>query len=89
MLANPTSTKPADMARRTAVRDRIKAFNTRLKAICEDKAPKCKFDNEAVFAYPFSLSHLSTWDYFHPNTAGQTVLADVTYKAGFTWQGQP
>jgi hypothetical protein len=36
-----------------------------------------------VFGYPFSLSQLSGWDYFHPNTSGQAVLADVTWDAGF------
>ena len=43
----------------------------------------CRYDDGAVFGYPFQLSHLSTWDYFHPNTSGQAVLADVTWRAGF------
>lgn len=32
---------------------------------------------------PFALSHLSTWDYFHPNTSGQRLLAEITYTAAF------
>jgi hypothetical protein len=38
-----------------------------------------------VFSYPFERSHLSSWDYFHPNTSGQNVLAEVSWAAGFDW----
>jgi hypothetical protein len=31
------------------------------------------------------LSQVSSWDYFHPNTSGQQVLASVSYAAGFGW----
>ena len=27
--------------------------------------------------YPFTLGHLSTWDYFHPNAEGQKILAGL------------
>lgn len=85
MLANPTSTTAADAARRDRVRQRVIDFNTQLAQACAAYGPNCAFDNNAVFGYPFALSQLSTWDYFHPNTSGQTVLASVSYAAGGGW----
>lgn len=82
MLANPRSTDPVDEARRQRVRQRVVDFNTQLQQVCATYST-CKYDGGAVFGYPFKLSHLSTWDYFHPNTSGQAVLADVTWRAGF------
>jgi lysophospholipase L1-like esterase len=84
MLANPTSTSTTDEARRQQVRQQIIAYNQVLSSLCAGYA-HCKFDGNAVFNYPFVLSQISTWDYFHPNTTGQTVLASVTYAAGFGW----
>jgi lysophospholipase L1-like esterase len=82
MLANPQSTTDADEARRQRVRQRVIDFNTQLQQVCATYST-CKYDGGAVFGYPFQLSHLSTWDYFHPNTGGQAVLADITWRAGF------
>jgi lysophospholipase L1-like esterase len=85
MLANPTSTAQADVDRRARVRQRVVDFNTQLAQACAAYGSNCAFDNNAVFSYPFVLSQVSSWDYFHPNTSGQTVLASVTYAAGFNW----
>ncbi|MGN9777238.1 SGNH/GDSL hydrolase family protein [Micromonospora sp. H33] len=85
MLANPTSTAQADVDRRNRVRQRVIDFNTQLAAACAAYGANCLFDNNAVFGYPFALSQLSGWDYFHPNTSGQQVLASVSYAAGFRW----
>ncbi len=85
MLANPTSTSAADVARRDRVRQRVIDYNTQLAQACAAYGANCVFDNNAVFSYQFQLSQLSTWDYFHPNTSGQAVLAAVTYSAGFNW----
>ncbi|MBX6767221.1 MAG: SGNH/GDSL hydrolase family protein [Actinomadura rubrobrunea] len=82
MLANPTSTAEADVARRERVRQRDIAFNNVLADVCAEYA-NCKFDGNAVFNYPFTLSQVSGWDYFHPNESGQAVLAAETYKASF------
>ncbi len=84
MLANPLSTAQADVDRRNRVDQRNIDYNTVLATVCGQYA-NCKFDGNAVFNYPFLLSHMSTWDYFHPNTSGQTVLASVSYTAGFNW----
>jgi lysophospholipase L1-like esterase len=85
MLADPTSTRPADVDRRNRVERRIVDFNTQLAQACLAYGANCAFDDNAVFHYPFALSQVSTWDYFHPNTAGQAALADITYAAGFGW----
>jgi lysophospholipase L1-like esterase len=85
MLANPTSTYQADVDRRARVRQRVVDYNTQLAQACVAYGSNCDFDDNAVFGYPFTLSQLSTWDYFHPNTSGQRVLASVSYAAGFGW----
>ncbi|MFI7577089.1 SGNH/GDSL hydrolase family protein [Micromonospora sp. NPDC049497] len=85
MLANPTSTAQVDVDRRNRVRQRVIDFNTQLAAACAAYGANCLFDNNAVFGYPFALNQLSGWDYFHPNTGGQQVLASVSYAAGFRW----
>jgi lysophospholipase L1-like esterase len=87
-LANPTSTAPADEARRQRVRQRVIDFNLQLAQACA-LSTRCHFDRNAVFNYPFELSQVNTWDYFHPNTAGQATLASVTYAAGFNWSTKP
>jgi lysophospholipase L1-like esterase len=85
MLANPTSTAQADVDRRARVRQRVVDFNAQLAQACVAYGANCDFDDNAVFGYPFVLSQVSTWDYFHPNRSGQAVLASVTYAAGFNW----
>jgi lysophospholipase L1-like esterase len=83
MLDAPTSTAPADEARRQRVRSRVIAYNAALAASCRAHAG-CRYDNGAVFGNQFTLGDLSPFDYFHPNTAGQHKLAAVTWaKTGF------
>lgn len=84
MLADPLSTDSADKARRDRVRQRVIDYNEALEQVCRED-DNCKFDGNAVFEYRFRLEHVSVWDYFHPSTAGQAVLADVTYRNGFDW----
>jgi lysophospholipase L1-like esterase len=82
MLANPLSTAEADVTRRATVDQRVKAYNATLADVCGQYA-FCKYDGGAVHAYRFTLTHVSPWDYFHPSTAGQNKLAEVTYQAGY------
>lgn len=84
MLANPRSTATADVERRDRVQQRVIDYNAVMAKVCGEYR-LCRFDDNAVFSYRFTLSEVSRWDYFHPNTAGQTVLADVTYQAGYGW----
>ncbi len=85
MLANPTSTAEEDVERRENVRQRIISYNQQLAQACADYGDNCRYDDGAVFGYDFTLDQVSGWDYFHPNTAGQKALAEVTYRAGFGW----
>lgn len=48
LLANPSSTSEADMARRFAVRDRTIAFNAVLEEECA-RVLRCRFDDHATF----------------------------------------
>jgi lysophospholipase L1-like esterase len=84
MLANPTSTADADVQRRARVRQRVVDYNAVYADVCAAHA-FCTYDGGAVFAYPFRLSQMSGWDYFHPNTSGQNVLAEVSWNNGFDW----
>lgn len=86
LLDNPTSTKAADVQRRAAVQARVAEFNSVLAAACaaanKPNAPKlCSWDGGAVAAASFTKSHISTTDYFHPSTAGQKLIADLTWPA--------
>jgi lysophospholipase L1-like esterase len=85
MLERPTSTAAADIARRDRVRQRVVDYNAQYAAACVSYGANCRFDGNAAFNYPFALNQLSTWDYFHPNTAGQRTLADLSYQAGYGW----
>lgn len=84
MLANPTSTLPADIDRRARVQQRVIDYNTQLSQICAQYV-HCKYDGNATFNYQFVFSQVSGWDYFHPNDSGQKALATTTYNAGFGW----
>jgi lysophospholipase L1-like esterase len=84
MLARPLSTASADLERRERVRQRVVDYNAVLAQVCSEHLT-CRFDGNTVFNYRFTLSHVSGWDYFHPNTNGQQVLAEVTYGVGFSW----
>lgn len=82
MLANPRSKAKADEARRDRVRGRVIAYNEQLRQACLRYGPTCRYDGGAVFSYPFTLKHISPWDFFHPNEDGQRALAKVTFAAG-------
>ncbi len=84
MLANPTSTAQADTDRRARVRQRNIDFNTQLQQVCALYV-HCRFDNNAVFNTSFPSGDVSGWDYFHPNTAGQNLLASVAWGATFSF----
>jgi lysophospholipase L1-like esterase len=67
---------------RQQVVDRERAFNQILADGCRAYA-HCRWDNRAVYNYPFSASQVSTLDYFHPSLSGQAALARVTWAASW------
>ncbi len=83
LLENPTSTEPADAARRQAFADRIAAYNGQLAGACRSAGPRCRFVDVSGFEFDFTM--LSAIDFFHPNAAGQEALANLTYPTSFTW----
>jgi lysophospholipase L1-like esterase len=80
MLGDAASTATAAQQRRTAVRDRVVAYNKVLADVCGAYA-RCRTDGGAVFGYRFTADELSTWDWFHPSRRGQEQLARVIYEA--------
>jgi len=64
---------------RQAVLAREQAFNQVLAEVCGMYAI-CRFDDYAVFNYPFAPSQVSKLDYFHPSLAGQAALASITWQ---------
>ncbi|MFC4534736.1 SGNH/GDSL hydrolase family protein [Sphaerisporangium dianthi] len=89
MLANAASTAKKDQARRDRVRARVQDYNEAMRQACTAYGPGCRSDDGAVFAYPFTLDHISKWDYFHPNADGQRALARATFPHGFPWDKTP
>jgi lysophospholipase L1-like esterase len=85
LLANPTSSAPADVQRRQAFRDRIDAYDKILAKACQDYGPRCRYDGGAVHKATFGLDELSPVDYFHPNAFGETRIADASWPGSFTW----
>ncbi len=89
MLADPLGTSSAAVDRRAAVRQRVMDYNDVLESECAAYAGTCLSDGGTVFGYPFQLSQLSTSDYFHPNVAGQQVLAQATWDVTYEWGTTP
>jgi lysophospholipase L1-like esterase len=80
MLGDADSMTLAAQQRRTAVRDRVVAYNKVLAEVC-GAYDRCRTDGGAVFGYRFTADELSTWDWFHPSRLGQARLARVVYEA--------
>lgn len=89
MLARSASTAPADQARRDRVRARVAGYNAALARVCAAYGPACRFDGNALFDCPFTLEHVSGWDYFHPNAAGQRLIARRTFPVVRGWLEEP
>ncbi|MFF9502127.1 SGNH/GDSL hydrolase family protein [Streptomyces sp. NPDC014656] len=79
MLADPEDLGAAAERRRTAVRDRVVAYNGVLAEVCAKDA-RCRYDGGAVFGFRFDQSLLSAWDRFHPSRDGQARLAELAYR---------
>ncbi len=87
LLANPTSTTAADVARRAAVAQRNVDFNTQLAEVCAASA-HCRWDGNAAYNTVFTTSD-AAGDYFHPSISGQAKLAAVSWAASYWPNGAP
>ncbi|MEU1435069.1 SGNH/GDSL hydrolase family protein [Streptomyces sp. NPDC005786] len=79
MLGDADNLGAAAVARRTAVQDRVVAYNEVLREVCA-KDRRCRYDGGAVFDYRFTGKQLSQWDWFHPGRNGQARLAEIAYR---------
>jgi hypothetical protein len=87
LLDDPRSNDADDVARRQRVRDRVMAFNQQLLEVCRLYI-HCRYDNNAVFDFPFTPEHVSKRDYFHLSLEGQRELAAITWSATFDFTDQ-
>jgi lysophospholipase L1-like esterase len=83
LLANPTSTAGEDAGRRAAVAKRVDAYNGQLAAACRAYGNRCVYDGGAAHRVRFNLDMINRVDWFHPDSAGQKKLAEVTYPRRF------
>ncbi|PPI39286.1 MULTISPECIES: GDSL-type esterase/lipase family protein [unclassified Rathayibacter] len=75
-------TGSASTASLAAAEDREADFNEALESACASAANDCVWDGGALTAAPISLDQLSTdVDYFHPNVAGQAMIAEELWTA--------
>ncbi|MDB1087740.1 GDSL-type esterase/lipase family protein [Streptomyces sp. ACA25] len=79
MLRNPLADTPEAIERRETVRERVQSYNAVLAEVCGED-PLCRYDDGAVFGYPFSAGELSEWDWFHPSREGQRILAGLAHQ---------
>ncbi|MFB8209549.1 SGNH/GDSL hydrolase family protein [Streptomyces sp. NPDC056010] len=79
MLSDADDMGAAAVARRTAVQERVVAYNEVLREVCA-KDRRCRYDGGAVFDYRFTGKQLSQWDWFHPDRNGQARLAEIAYR---------
>jgi lysophospholipase L1-like esterase len=71
----------ATETQRQQVLGQEKADNAALASVCARYAA-CRWDGGAAFGVSSTASQVSTVDYFHPNIAGQALLAATAWAAG-------
>jgi lysophospholipase L1-like esterase len=79
MLDNPTSSAAADNLRRDFVAIQISKYNEALASVCA-RFKGCRWDGGALWRYPFQLSQLSAYDFFHPNALGQRAMSGLLWN---------
>lgn len=91
LAANPSATFPfcasffnASAASRAATMARVAAYNDVLATECATYA-NCRFDGGALFDHTWTAAEISPVDNFHPSAAGEAMIADVLWDAGYQW----
>lgn len=67
---------------RQQVLTHLQSLNAILAELC-GATTNCRYDGGATYRTAFVAADISTIDYFHPSTAGQTKLASVTWQASY------
>ncbi len=78
----------APPANRALIMNRVAQYNAVLETECATYA-NCLFDGYALFNHVWSPAEVSTVDNFHPSVAGQEMISQVLYDAGYTWAITP
>ena len=73
---------------RAVIMGRVAQYNAVLEAECATYA-NCLFDGYALFNHVWSAPEVSTVDNFHPSVAGNEMMSQVLYDAGYTWAITP
>lgn len=80
MNANATS--------RALITARLEAYNAVLATECATYTG-CLYDGGALYAHVWTLGEISTVDFFHPSAAGEEMISDVLFAAGYRWGLEP
>lgn len=83
VYADAASDDRAARQRRSFVRNRIHRYNEAMRAECA-RDRLCRSDGGALFRHRWTDDEVSA-DFLHPSIAGQQVMADVTFAAGWRW----
>jgi lysophospholipase L1-like esterase len=73
---------------RALIMGRVAQYNAVLETECATYA-NCLFDGRALFNHVWSPAEVSTVDNFHPSVAGEEMMSQVLYDAGYTWAITP
>jgi lysophospholipase L1-like esterase len=74
----------ASAAELAPLHQRFAATNKTLGQVCA-RYQQCRFDGGAVFKMPLTSADISSSDNYHLSTKGQHKLAEVTWKATFSF----
>jgi hypothetical protein len=95
LAANPSATFPfcgsffnASTSDRATIMNRVAQYNAALAAECATYA-NCLYDGDALFNHVWSAGEVSTIDNFHPSVAGQEMISQVLFDAGYSWVAGP
>lgn len=91
LAANPSATFPfcgvffnASDAVRATIMARLNAYNGVLATECATYA-NCRYDGGALYAHTWTAAEISPVDNIHPSAAGEAMIADVLWNAGYRW----
>jgi lysophospholipase L1-like esterase len=78
----------ASPANRALIMNRVAQYNAVLETECATYA-NCLFDGYALFNHVWTSAEVSTVDNFHPSVAGNEMMSQVLYDAGYSWAITP
>jgi lysophospholipase L1-like esterase len=67
---------------------RLEAYNDALEAECATYT-NCLFDGGALYDHVWTAAEVSPVDFIHPSTAGEEMIAEVLFNAGYRWGFEP